>query len=136
MTEPVNPDEPIERAKHNKHDYTIKGWDRKIEEEEASWRQLDIDLKQMNFSGHDLFFLTAKVQALTNIIIEGDLSEENLNLNLKMIVYESMQEIRFAIEPQIMEMRAQIEAAKARGAIEVPEIIMPWQTKNRHGNGI
>jgi hypothetical protein len=112
---------------HKKDDFTLKQWDRKIEEEEASWRHLGIDLNQMQVSGHDMFFVQAKVQALTNIVIEGDLSEENLNLNLKMIVYESMQNIRTAIEPQIA-------AMKAQQAIQVPDIIMPWQN-NKKPNG-
>jgi hypothetical protein len=124
--QPDIPDTPQPEG-HKKDDFTLKQWDRKIEEEEARWRHLNIDLNQMQVSGHDMFFVQAKVQALTNIVIEGDLSEENLNLNLKMIVYESMFNIRTAIEPQIA-------AMKAQQSIQVPEIIMPWQN-NKKSNG-
>lgn len=123
-----------EERKYNKDDYTLKQWDRKIEEEEAAWNRLGISLNQMQYTGHDLFFVQCKLQSIINCIIEGDLSEETMNKWLKLIVFETMEEIRSAIEPQIKEAKL----AALRGDVHVPEIIMPWDPRhptNRKGNG-
>lgn len=112
---------------HKKDDYTLKQWDRKIEEEEAAWRHAGIDLDNMRMSGRDLFFMQARLQALTNCFIAGDFSEEALNLNLKLIVYDSMRQLRSIIEPQMEEM-------KRRESVQVPQIIMPWEQRKTNGS--
>ena len=122
--------EPFEEEsgepKYHKNDYTLKGWEAKIEEEEARWRHLGITLDQMKYQGSEIFALQAKVQALINMLIEGDVSEENMNLNLKMIILQTMEEVRTAVEPQIRQ-------AKLVAGVPKPQVVLPWMKKGDNG---
>src|SRR5688500_17892770 len=122
--EPIdtNPDEQQpEEQKYHKGDFTLKEWDRKIEEEEARWRHVGINLDELNYAGSEHFALQCKVQALINVILEGDMTEENMNLNLKMLRLENMERIRSTVEPQIAQ-------AKLLQGVHppVPNVILPW----------
>jgi hypothetical protein len=114
-------------GRYTKDDFTLKEWERKLEEEEARWRHLGIALDQLNYAGSEHFAVQAKLQALINIILEDTVSEEAMNLNLKMIVVETMENIRTAIEPQIQQ-------ARLTQGVVPPRVIMPWETK-RKDNG-
>lgn len=124
-SEDEQPDEP----RYHKDDYTLKGWEGKVAEEEARWRHLGIHLNMMKYTGEELFMTQCKLQALTNCALEGDFSEENMNINLKMIIVDSMQDIRERVEPQVRQARI------TQGVPQPipPEIIMPWLKKG--GNG-
>jgi len=128
--EPIdtNPPEKQVEGKYKKDDYTLKEWDRKIEEEDARWRHAGISLDQMNYAGSEHFALQCKVQALINIILEGDMTEENMNLNLKMLRVENMERIREVVEPQIAQ-------AKLMHGVPNPSVILPWMQKGAEGNG-
>jgi hypothetical protein len=111
--------------KYRKDDYTLKGWETKIDEEEARWRHLGINLDQMKYQGSEIFAMQAKLQALINMLIEDDVSEENMNLNLKMIIFQTMEEVRTTIEPQIRQ-------AKLVAGVPRPNVVLPWM---KDGNG-
>lgn len=119
-------EQPI--ARYKKDDYTFKVWERKIEEEEARWRHLGINLNQLTYAGSEIFAMQCKLQALTNIILEGDMSEENMNLHLKMIIMTNLENIRENIEPQIAQ-------AKLMQGVHPPQIVFPWMRKDGGGNG-
>lgn len=128
-------DEPFEEQqdepRYHKNDYTLKGWEAKIDEEEARWRHLGINLNQMNYAGSEIFAMQAKLQALINVVLEGEVTQENMMLNLKMIILTTMEDIREKIEPQIA--RAKLMQGVEQAQPIAPEIIFPWMKKG--GNG-
>lgn len=121
-------EQPIIEERYKKGDFTLKGWENKITEEEARWRHLGISLDQMNYAGSEIFAMQAKLQALTNCAIEGNFSEENLNLWLKTIVCTNMETIRENIEPQIAQ-------AKLMQGVPRPQVVLPWMKPGDPNNG-
>jgi len=103
----------------------LKHLEEQLDTEEKAWQDLGINLNMINFSGEQIFELQAKLQAITNCMLDNDLSEINLNIHLKEILYESMKGIREGIEPQVKE----AQLAMLQRAI-VPEIKMPWNKGN------
>lgn len=107
-------------------DFTIEEWAAKIDEEGEKWVKLGISLDSMNYAGSEIFEMKCKLQALINCILQEDTSEENLMLNLKEIIFTSMEGIRIGIEPQIQQ--AKINAIK--GGVIPPQMFMPKGRKN------
>jgi hypothetical protein len=125
MSEPeATPEEEV-GPRYTKDMYTQEQWDALIQEETQKWNDLKLSLNQMQFSGSELFIMQAQLKAITNAIIEGDLTEENLNLHVSMIMLDSMQTIREAIEPQIRE--ARLAALQQQ---LTPKLQMPWEKPN------
>ena len=133
--EPIdtNPTEGSEE-RHKKSDHTSKEWDRMIEEEQARWRHLGINLDQLNYAGSELFMLNCKVQSLINCMLEKDTSEENMNHNMKMLIYVNMERTREAVEPQITQ--AKLMQGVPQAMPNMPQIIFPWmKNMEKGGNG-
>lgn len=117
------------QGKYQVNDYTLKEWERKVEEEEARWRHLGINLDQLRYAGSELFALQAKVQALINIVLQDTVTEEAMNMNLKMIITETMETVREGIEPQIAK-------AKLTAGVQPQQLILPWEPGfKRDSNG-
>jgi len=114
--------------KYKKSDFDVEGWDAKIKEEEGKWHILGVTLNQMTFTGTELFYMQCRLQALINCGFDGDFSEENMNLNLKLCVMTSMEAIRESLEPQLAQMK--IAALKA-GNLKAPN----WAKDHGRGNG-
>jgi hypothetical protein len=116
----------------------MEEWKKKNEEEDAAWEELGVNLDQLNYSGSELFMMQCKLQALTNCMIEGDFSAENLNWNLQSIIFESREHIREGIEPQIKELKLKmLQARLTEGVVPPgvpPTIMAPWD-KKPGGNG-
>ena len=117
---------------YDKNDHSFKEWESKIDEEEARWRHIGIALDGLHMKGSEIFALQCKVQAMLNCLLEDDYSEENMNLNLKMIIFSSMEEIRNQLEPEITRMKL-LQGVHQPPQQLPPQVIMPWLKKE--GNG-
>ena len=124
-----NEETPKMEGKYKVEDHTLKEWTRKVEEENARWRHLGINLDNLTYAGSEIFALQAKVQALINCMLLDTPTEEALNMHLKMITFETMEKIRESIEPEI-------QKAKLTAGVQQPRIVMPWEPGFRkEGNG-
>lgn len=95
-----------------------------LQAEEIAWAELGISLNQITFKGEELFLMQCKIQAMTNCMIEADMSELNLNYHMKEVLLESMRDIRTNIEPTVRQ--ARLEQLQRN---IVPKVQMPWEKK-------